>query len=381
MFVSEALGLSRHASKTLEEKNILREAFIPHHFFSDIIEALRFDRKFGDIEEGTVVAKTINGVRTVRGFPKIRRALTLYPSIRKHFDREVAIEEKMNGYNIRIAKLGKNLYAFTRRGYICPYTTEKVRKKEEMVDFFRDFSNFVLCCEAVGEESPFVPKKIYGIRELDFFVFDVREIETSNPLKIDEKLRLCEEYGIKHVPFFGIYESRNAHETVRELICRLGRDGREGVVMKDPEMKIEPLKYTTSETNAGDLSYAFRFFNEYGKDFMFSRIVREGFQSFEFAENEEEFRKRCLRLGMSILRPMIESIKDVSSGEWVSEKIKLRFDDIEVLELFLRHLRKMGVDFRVRSIVKREKGAVLYFERIMRSTTDKIKAHLEGQPW
>ncbi len=381
MFASEALGLSKHASKTLEEKNILREALIPHPFFSDIIEALRFDRKFGEIEEGTVVAKTINGVRIVRGFPKIRRALTLYPSIRKHFEREVAVEEKMNGYNIRIAKLGKNLYALTRRGYICPYTTEKVRKKGEMADFFKDFPNHALCCEAVGEESPFVPKKIYGIKELDFFVFDIRELETNNPLRVDEKIRLCEEYSIEHVPFLGTYESRNAHEIVKDLIHRLGKSGREGVVMKDPEMKIEPLKYTTSETNAGDLSYAFRFFNDYGKDFMFSRIIREGFQSFEFAENQEEFRERCLRLGMAILKPMIESIKDVSNGEWVSEKIKLRFDDIEVLELFLKHLRKMGVDFRVRNIVKSEKGAVLHFERVMRSTTDKIRTHLEGQPW
>lgn len=380
MFVSEALGLSRHASKTLEEKSILREAFIQHPFFSDIIEALRFDRKFGEIEEGTVVVKTINGVRVIRGFPKIRRALTLYPSVRNHFGKEVAVEEKMNGYNVRLAKLGKNLYAFTRRGYICPYTTEKARNVVG-IDFFRDHPDLILCCEAVGEESPFVPKKIYGIEGLDFFVFDIRKMETNEPLPVDIKIRLCEEYGLKHAPLLGIYNSRDAHVEIIEHIKKLGEEGREGVVIKDPKMKIEPLKYTTSETNAGDLSYAFRYFNDYGKDFMFSRIVREGFQSFEFSESEEEFIERCLRLGMSILKPMVESIKTVSDGEWVSEKIKLRFDSIEVMELFLKHLRKMGVDFRIREIKKEEKGAILYFERIMRSTTDKIRAHLEGQPW
>ncbi len=380
MFVSEALGLSRHASKTLEEKNILREAFIPHPFFSDIIEALRFERKFGEIEEGTVVAKTINGVRIVRGFPKIRRALTLYPSIRKHFEREVAVEEKMNGYNVRIARMGKNLYAFTRRGYICPYTTERARNLIGM-DFFRDFPDHVLCCEAVGEESPFVPKRIYGIEGLDFFVFDIRKIGTNEPVSVDRKIQMCEEYGLNHVPLLGIYGTREAHEAVREHIRKLGRDGREGVVLKDPEMKIEPLKYTTSETNAGDLRYAFRYFNDYGKDFMFSRIIREGFQSFEFEESQEEFRERCLRLGRAILEPMIESIKEVRSGEWVSEKIRLKFHSIEVMELFLRHLRKMGIDYRVKSVSKENGGVVLHFERIMRSTTDKIRSHLEGQPW
>ncbi len=380
MFVSKALGLSRHASKTLEEKSILRDAFIPHPFFSDVIEALRFDRKFGEIEEGTVVAKTVNGVRVIRGFPKIRRALTLYPSIKNHFEREVAVEEKMNGYNVRIARLGKSLYAFTRRGYICPYTTEKARNLIGM-DFFKDFPDLMLCCEAVGEESPFVPKRIYEIDGLDFFVFDIREARTNKPLPVKRKIELCEEYDLKHVHLLGIYSSKNAHEEISSIIRKLGKERREGVVIKDPEMKIEPLKYTTSETNAGDLSYAFRYFNDYGKDFMFSRIVREGFQSFEFAESEEEFRERCLRLGMSILKPMVESIRVVSDGEWVSEKIRLRFQSIEVMELFLKHLRKMGVDFRVKEIKKDSGGAVLHFERIMRSTTDKIRTHLEGQPW
>gem|GEM_PF-6271649 len=33
MFVAEALNLSKYAAKKLEEKNILREALIPHSFF------------------------------------------------------------------------------------------------------------------------------------------------------------------------------------------------------------------------------------------------------------------------------------------------------------------------------------------------------------
>jgi len=31
----------------------------------------------------------------------------------------------------------------------------------------------------------------------------------------------------------------------------------------------------------------------YAKDFMFSRIVREGFQAFELYRDEEEFKERC----------------------------------------------------------------------------------------
>jgi len=380
MFVSDALGLSKHAEKRLEEKNILRDAFIPHPFFSDLIEVLRFDKKFGEIEEGTVIAKTVKGVRVVRGFPKIRRALTLYPTLKEHFEKEVAVEEKMNGYNVRIARFGKNLYAMTRRGYICPYTTERCREKIEL-EFFKDNPDLVLCCEAVGEESPFVPKKVYGISELEFFVFDIREMRTNNPLPIREKIRLCDEYGLKAAPLLEITDVRGAHEKIIEIVKNLGKEGREGVVIKDPNMKIDPLKYTTSEANSGDLSYAFRYFNEYGKDFMFSRIIREGFQSFEFKEDDKEFRERCFRLGFSILKSLKDSIIDVSEGREVREKMRLRFRDFEVMSLFIEHLRKTGVTFEVVDVVKEGEYAILHVERIMRSTTDKIKSHLGGSPW
>ena len=380
MFVAEALNLTKHAAKRLEEKNILREAFTPHSFFSDVIEAYRFDKKFGEIEEGTVVAKTINGVRVVRGFPKIRRALTLYPTLIKHFGNFVAVEEKMNGYNVRIVRFGKNIYAITRRGYICPYTTEVARELIN-ADFFKEYPDYMLCCEAVGEESPYVPKDIYGIDRLDFFVFDIRHRETNKPIRIREKQRICEEFGLKYAEIFGIFETKKAHEEIKEIILRLGEVKREGVVIKDPDMAKEPMKYTTSETNAEDLRYAFRFFNDYGKDFMFSRIVREGFQSCEFNESEEEFRERCLRLGRAILEPMVESIKDVAEKKKVVERIRLRFKQLEVLNLFLEHLRKGGVNFEIREIKKEGKEIVLIIDRIMKSTTDKIRHHLNGNPW
>ena len=114
---------------------------------------------------------------------------------------------------------------------------------------------------------------------------------------------------------------------------KLGGEGREGIVVKDPRMEIPPIKYTASQSNASDLNYAFRFFNDYAKDFMLSRIVREGFQSFEFNESEAELEERAKRLGMAILKPMVESISKVAGGDKVTEDHKLRFKSREVLEL------------------------------------------------
>jgi len=114
---------------------------------------------------------------------------------------------------------------------------------------------------------------------------------------------------------------------------------------------------------------------------MFSRIVREGFQSFEFDESEEEFRERCLRLGMAILEPMVQSIREVAQNKKVAERIKLRFKDFSVMNLFLEHLKRSGVNYEIADLRKDGKDIVITIDRVMKSTTDKIKHHLNGNLW
>jgi len=379
-FVAEALRLAPPAARRLEDRNILRKAVIEHPFFSDVKDAYNLQKKFGEYEEGTLIAKTQNEVDIVRGYPKIRRALTLYPTLMKHFKGDVVLEEKMNGYNVRIVHFGKNIYAVTRRGFICPYTTEKARELID-IEIFKDNPHLMLCSEAVGEESPFVPKDIYGVKTIDFFVFDIRDRKTNTPLPVKEKEKLAEEYGFKIAPILDVVSVSKAHEIAVDLIRKLGEEGREGIIIKDPEMKLPPIKYTTSQSNCSDLMYAFRYFNEYSKDFMLSRIVREAFQSFEFKESEEELRERCLRLGEAILKPMIESIREVSEGKKVVERYRLRFKSLEVLELFKEHLRRMGVDARFSNPVEENSTYVVYMEKYMMATTDKILHHLMGNLW
>ena len=60
----------------------------------------------------------------------------LTPSLKIHFNNEVAVEEKMNGYNVRIAQINDEIIAFTRGGYVCPYTTKKASEIMNMIDFF-----------------------------------------------------------------------------------------------------------------------------------------------------------------------------------------------------------------------------------------------------
>ncbi|HEX7575541.1 MAG TPA: RNA ligase, partial [Candidatus Methanoperedens sp.] len=198
-------------------------------------ELFRFDKPVSSVEGGTSVF--LEPLEVVRGFPKISRTLILYPALIKHFSscKKVAVEEKMNGYNVRVAFIKDEIVAITRGGFICPYTTEK---SNDLIrrDFFRDHPDLVLCGEMVGPDSPYVPKTFYNIESLDFFVFDVREKNSGNPMPVNERRRLMDEYGIKSVLLFGEFDVGRVHTEITEIIKSFGDTLREGVVIKDPAM-------------------------------------------------------------------------------------------------------------------------------------------------
>ncbi len=377
-FVAEALSLSEPAAKRLYRRSILKTAFVPHPFFSDIEEAYLLEKKFGKYEEGTFIALSNSKTYVARGFPKIKRALVLGECVKRHFgDCDVAVEEKINGYNVRILKIGKNLYAITRRGYICPYTTERAR---ELINeqFFEDYPDYMLCCEAAGLESPHVQKEIYS-RKLEFYLFDVRNSKTNEAVKVEEKIRIAEEYGLKIAPVFGIWRGKELVENAFEVIKKLDREGREGIVLKDLEMKKKAVKYTTSYCNCSDLHYAFRYFNDVGRDFLLTRAVREGFQSFEI-DDEEERKERYLRLGRAIVDGTVESIREVLEKGRLCERAKLRFKSRDVMELFIQHMKKLTkVSFEYAGV---EDGYhILYMEKQIVSTADKIRDLISGGFW
>lgn len=373
-FVAEALNLSKHSAERLEERGILRKAFVKSKLFDDIIDAYRLEKKFGPYEEGTVIIKGVDGLKVVRGFPKIKRILFVESGLKKHFgNAEIALEEKMNGYNVRIVKVGKKIYAITRGGLICPYTTEKAREKIDDA-FFNSHPDFMLCCEAVGKASPYVADQ-YGIEGLEFFLFDIRNCRSNFPVGIPEKMKIARNFGLRTVEILKICRADNIEE-IKKVIMDLHERGREGVVFKDLEMKIEPIKYTTSFANCSDLAYAFKYFEEFARDFMLARIVREAFQAFEFGYSDE----RALRLGKALLKS-IESIERVKKGEEVTEKVELSFSSRDTYEAFKMHMKLLGISFRELNVERVNGGLNVTFAKVMRATTDKIRSLLEGNPW
>ncbi len=327
----------------------------------------------GPVEAGTMICFG-DKIDIIRGFPKIRRTLMLYPSLENHFKDEVAVEEKMNGYNVRIALVNNKIIAFTRGGFICPYTTKKAPEIMDMSAFFIDHPELVICGEMVGSENPYVTHNYREIGKLGFRIFDLREKGTNKALSVKDKIKLLESYSLPRVKFFGLLKIDEAPEKIFELINKLGIEDREGVVIKDPNMIIEPIKYTSSQAHNGELEYAFTYPFDFGRAFFFSRVIREGFQAFELDETDDEITNRAHKLGESILYPMIDAIKNIAEGNHASEDILIHVENLKEAENFVRHLRDLGVIATVHSYGK---GKAI-IRREHQSTSDRISNFLRG---
>lgn len=343
-------------------------------------DLFRFDKPISGIEAGTCIFP--EPFEIVRGFPKIPRALILYPAIAGHFSscKKVAVEEKMNGYNVRIALIGDKLAGLTRGGFVCPYTTEKASELVGL-DFFLEHPDLVLCGEMVGPDSPYVPKSIYDIESLEFFVFDIREKLTGKPMPVMKRRELAEEYGLRSVRLFGEYDVDKAHTEIAGVIRGFGRLLNEGVVIKDPEMALPPVKYTSSRSNCQDLRYAFEFYNDYGRDFFFPRVCREAFQAVEWNETEEELEERCRMLGESILLPMIRTIRKKKEGGRVTETVQIRVRNLKTAHEFEEHLRLLGVDAVFEEPEMTGNGYLVRIQKKYHSTSDKTESILNGDMW
>ncbi|ENN96503.1 ATP dependent DNA ligase [Methanocaldococcus villosus KIN24-T80] len=375
--IARKLNISIKDLNKAFKKKIIREDEFKN------IRYLLFKKNFKNIEKGTVVILN-EQLDIIRGYPKTYRALTLYPTIKEHFIDKVVIEEKLNGYNIRVAKIDDEILALTRSGYVCPFTTKKVKKylKLEILD---EYEHYMLCGEMIGKNNPYVPfyyeEAENDVENLAFFIFDIKERENNRSLPIKDRLKLCENYNLPHVRPIDIVDKDKAHEVIKDIIIELNNKRREGVVLKDPDMSVEPLKYTTHFINCQDLKEAFYFLFDLGLDFMFSRVIREGFMSYEFGECLEDREIRAIDIGKSILFPMVEAIEKVAKGERITEDFELIFDSENDFSEFLDFMRKMKMIIKIKNIERKEDRLKVLIGKVYNKTSDKIKAYLEGALW
>ena len=329
------------------------------------------------VERGTVIVEETETI--VRGYPSIPRILVLDLGIPSFFEdsETVVIEEKLDGFNVRIATVddGEPL-AFTRSGYVCPYTTGRARDRLPLEEFFATHPEKTLCAELVGPETPYSTHEYDGVGTHEFRVFDVRDRETGTPLAVDDRRRLCEEYEFAQPRLFGRAAPSDAVRPTRAAIEELDAAGREGVVLKSVDGE-RLVKYTTETQHHEELAYAFSLPFDRGRDFVFSRIVRDAFQAAEWDADDDRLEERAHDLGESILRPMVSAIRDVDAGETIGERHTVRGDP-ETIEALLEHLREQSLTIALESDRREDGERVVEFVKVAESSRDRIRYYLDG---
>ena len=344
------------------------------HFERETFEGRTY-RRLPDARHGVERGTVLIDDTAVRGFPSIPRALALETGIPTFFSGPLAVEEKLNGYNVRIAAVGEPL-AFSRGGIVCPFTTPKAGELLDLETFFADHPEKMLSAEFIGPENPYTPHEYPEVSSLDVRVFDVRDRVTGRPLAVQDRRDLLSEYGFPQPELFAIPEPDQAVAVVRDVIEDLDDRGREGVVMQSTDGR-DLLKYTTGTQHADELAFAFSLPFDYGRDFVFSRLIREGFQAVEFDETDAELRERAHRIGESLLFPMVETIRDVQAGATVGERHTVRASP-ETVTATLDHLRDQGITLEIESDRTIDDQRVVEFVKVTDKTRDSIEYYLEG---
>lgn len=369
--VAEALSIDRE-----RVEHLARHRTIRYRVFRGILYA-SLRREIAGYPEGTVIVFGRGWWRLIPGYPSIQRMVLPSIALPRHFVDKIVVEEKLNGYNVRVALIDDRIIAVTRGGFICPYTTSRLERimGNQLKDMLRELGpeEHMAAGEVIGLENPYTRYFYPEAPRFGYFVFDIfREGEPLPPNWRDE---VTEKHGVPHVPVLGVLD-KNDVGGFKKIVERLNREGREGVIVKDPEYRVPPLKYTTPATNIGDIRYGMRFFMEEGRGFLFSRLLREIFRVYEEGLAGPRLDALALELGRAALQPAVETVKKVAAGDMVYEEFELEFASHSELEEFMDYMQGLGVDL-VLVEIREENGLLKTRIRKMKETWLQVRKMLE----
>ncbi|ADC89447.1 ATP dependent DNA ligase [Thermocrinis albus DSM 14484] len=328
------------------------------------LEYLRFTDDFKDIPRGTILFKE----SVIWGYPHIGRIFQLSSGLREQFNAPFFVEEKVDGYNVRIFYHEGQVLAVTRGGFVCPFTTDRV---EEFIDadFFKENPHLVLCAEVAGPENPYVDESPPYIREdIRFFVFDVMVKGEQRFLPYRQKLQLIEKYRLPSVERYGLYDVSKIGE-LKALLRRLNEEGREGVVFKEDSERDKRVKYITSYANLQDIRITSLNLMGLPADYYTNRLLRLAlFMEEEGLQLEEDLLKE---LGSAFLEGIFEAIRQSKEEGRVYRTFRCRFRKKESALLFMEQIQHSSSQVQIIERGLKQEGSywILEFDRVYLNMT------------
>ncbi len=319
---------------------------------------LRLSDDFRGSPKGTVSW----GGRLVPGYPHIGRIFRLEQGLAQQFANPFWVEEKIDGFNVRIFRSGDELVALTRGGYVCPFASDRAR---DFIDpaIFETEPNLILCAELAGPDNPYTQGGPSFVKEdVALFVFDLMRMDRPVFMGQEEKQALCERFRLPTARVYGRFE-RGQWEQVRDIVEALDADGREGIVIKEDSAGGRRTKYVTAWSGVYDIEVRAADTVELPGDFFTGRILRMALYLDEVGRAVDADLERDL--GRAFLQGLVSSVRRFKQEGRVFHDFRCRFRRRDNAELFMGHLRSiLGHTHVVQTRLEQQGGYwVLEFEK------------------
>ena len=299
------------------------------------IEYLRTIDDYHGVPRGTAIF----GRQTVYGYPSIGRVLTLEPGLQQHFAHPFWAEEKVNGYNTRILRVGDAVLALTRGGFVCPFTSDRVT---DFIDtrIFEDHPDLVICAEVAGPGNPYLESSPPFIGDdVRFYVFDFMRINQRPRLAAEDKYALIEDYGLPAVTRYGRFTAKDT-KALLEIFETLNREGREGLIFKEDAADGHAAKHVTAASALSDIAATAATLNDLPPEYFTNRILRLVLYLREQGEHPTRDLERAL--GAAFLESLDATLAQYEREKKVFHSFRCRFHDRHNAEAMIAHLKMAG---------------------------------------
>ncbi len=339
------------------------------------IPYLRCTDDLPDAPRGTAA---FEGDIIVYGYPHIGRILTLRPGLTEQFASSFWAEEKIDGYNVRICRIGDQVLALSRGGFACPFTTDRLPDLMD-VSLFDHEPDLVVCAEVGGPENPYLKSTIPGVAEgVRLFAFDLMRLGDSGFLSQAEKCRYIERYRLPAVAQLGRYTVANL-APIRDILRRFNDQGREGVVFKEDSPRGRRAKYVTSNASISDIRATARSVLDLPPEYFTGRILR--LVLFLAEQRLQRSADLDRRLGAAFLDGLLDAIEQFRAENRVYDTHRCRFRQRENAVRLLEHLARISgkqVQIVHRDLRREGDYWVLEFDRVYPSMNGMLGHLLAG---
>lgn len=357
-------------SESLWQESVERHDIAGEEF--DGIRYWRVTKKVGALGKGSIV--TEDGI--VLGFPSIARILHLENGIRSAYAQPFCVEEKVDGYNVRVARVQGRVLVFSRGAYVCPFSTDRIEDFFDVKKVFDDNPGLIVCGELAGPDNPYnIEHPPYVKEDVRFFAFDVMIMNKHHKIPVDERYKIFDAYRIPTVRRFGRFSASDI-SALKRVVKELDETGCEGMVIKPTNPAEKILKYVTLGSCLRDINVTAPLMAEMASEFFTHRIIRAAMFIHEHGHSREH--EVFTQLGKVLLKPVQESVTKAAEGRLIDEKFLLRFREEKNIQRMIDHLYRCKVKFDVLSKNKENAYWHVKFARKCYATYDILQKHLEG---